>query len=83
MDQFSHTQRGRPNHVPVRLLPKRGPVIDFVSWLVMIQSGKAKFAIGLPTVGGRTHIGVITKNEFKLLGELDLEHRFTGFEHDL
>ncbi len=58
--------------------------IDFVSWLVLTQSGRAKFARGLPTVGGRTHIGVVTKTDgFRLLGEPDLEHRYTGFAHDL
>ena len=58
--------------------------IDFVSWLVLTQSGRAKFAKGLPTVGGRTHIGLVTKGDgFRLLGEPELEHRYTGFAHDL
>ena len=58
--------------------------VDFVSWLVLTQSGRAKFARGLPTVGGRTHIGVVTKTDgFQMLGEPELEHRYTGFAHDL
>lgn len=58
--------------------------IDFVAWLVLMQSGRAKFARGLPTVGGRTHICIIRKSAgAKFLGELELEHRYTGFAHDL
>ena len=58
--------------------------IDFVSWLVLTESGRMKFARGLPTVGGRTHIGVVTKADgLRMLGEPELEHRYTGFAHDL
>lgn len=58
--------------------------VDFVAWLVMIQSGQNKFAVGLPTVGGRTHIGVVTKADgFRMIGEPQLAHVHTGFEHDL
>lgn len=58
--------------------------IDFVSWLVMVQSGRSKFAVGLPTVGGRTHIGIATKSDgFRMLDEPELEHIYTGFAHDL
>jgi hypothetical protein len=55
--------------------------VDFVSYLIMMQGGKARFARGVGTVGGFTHIGVITKQGFKALAEPELEHRFTGFDH--
>ncbi len=49
--------------------------VDLVSFLVGLQSGKSKFADGVPTVGGRTHIGVITKRHgFKMLAEPELNH---------
>lgn len=58
--------------------------IDFVSWLCLTQSARAKFARGLPTVGGRIHIGMVTKSDrFRMLGEPELEHRYPGFAHDL
>ena len=54
--------------------------IDFAAFLVNIQSGRAKFSEGVPTVGGRTHIGVITKQDgFKMIDEAPLVHRNTGF----
>jgi hypothetical protein len=54
--------------------------IDFAAYLVNLQSGRAKFAEGVPTVGGRTHVGVITKqNGFSMLEEPELVHRNTGF----
>ena len=34
--------------------------INFVSFLVLLQDGRARFGRGVPTVGGRTHIGIIT-----------------------
>ncbi|HVH74909.1 MAG TPA: hypothetical protein VM755_08325 [Stellaceae bacterium] len=57
--------------------------INFVSFLVMIQAGKSRFSIGVPTVGGRTHIGVVTRDKgFQLLNEPPLQHRYTGFSDD-
>ena len=57
--------------------------IDFAAFLVNMQSGRSKFVPGVATVGGRTHIGVITKgNGFKMLNELELSHRNTGFTYD-
>ena len=54
--------------------------IDFAAYLVNIQSGRAKFSEGVPTVGGRTHIGVITRQDgFKMIDEIPLMHRNTGF----
>lgn len=58
-------------------------VVDFVAYLVLLQSGRAKFGYGVATVGGRTHIGVVTKADgFKMLDEPSLRHRHTGFADD-
>ncbi len=57
--------------------------INFVAFLVLLQDGKSRFARGVPTVGGRTHIGVITKLKgFQLLNEPELTHQYTGFADD-
>jgi hypothetical protein len=40
-------------------------------------------AQGVPTVGGRIHIGIITQSGgFKMLNEPDLSHQTTGFAGD-
>jgi hypothetical protein len=57
--------------------------INFVSYLIMMQAGKSRFAPGVSTVGGRTHIGIITKDEgYRQLNEPTLAHRWTGFPDD-
>lgn len=57
--------------------------IDFVAFLVSLQSGRSKFSYGVATVGGRTHIGIVTKSEgFTMLEEPKLRHRHTGFADD-
>ncbi len=57
--------------------------IDFVAFLVFLQSGRSKFSYGVATVGGRTHIGVVTKSDgFTMLEEPKLKHRHTGFADD-
>ncbi|MBB5468542.1 hypothetical protein HDG32_004672 [Paraburkholderia sp. CI2] len=57
--------------------------VDFVSYLVNLQSGRAKFARGVATVGGRTHIGVVTRsNRLRMLSEPELVHRNVGFGND-
>jgi len=57
--------------------------LDFVSTLVMTQSGVQKFSRGTATVGGRTHIGIATRSKgFDMLNEPTLEHKHTGFTHD-
>ena len=57
--------------------------IDFAAYLVNLQSGKAKFSHSVATVGGRTHIGFVTKeHRFRLLNEPELTHRYTGLSHD-
>lgn len=54
--------------------------IDFTAFLAMMQSGKARFARGVPTVGGRIHIGYITRGKsLRLLNEPELTHRNVGF----
>lgn len=58
--------------------------IDFVELLVNTQSGMQRFGSGIPTVGGRTHIGVLRRGEsFKMLNEPELTHNHTGYSHDL
>lgn len=58
--------------------------IDFVAFLVNLQSGMSRFAPGVATVGGRTHIAVVTKGGgFRMLNEPDLQHRHTGFGDDV
>ena len=48
--------------------------IDLTACLVKLQSGKAKFAKGIATVGGRTCIGLIRKQEgFQMLNKPDLQ----------
>lgn len=57
--------------------------VNMVSYLVLLQAGKARFERGVATVGGRTHVGVITKEEgFRVLNEPELTHRYTGFSDD-
>jgi hypothetical protein len=57
--------------------------VNFVSFLVLQQAGRSRFARGVPTVGGRTHIGVVTKDKgFQLLNEPKLAHQYTGFIDD-
>ena len=53
--------------------------INFASFLVNLQAAKGRFARGVATVGGYTHIGVVTKEGFKPLNEPELAHRYTGF----
>lgn len=58
--------------------------VDFTAFLVNMQSGKSKFAKGVGTVGGRTHIGVVTRGkELKMLNEPELTHQNVGFIGDL
>lgn len=54
--------------------------IDLVELLVNTQSGMQRFARGIPTVGGRTHIGVLKRGEgFVQLNEPKLHHKHTGY----
>ena len=57
--------------------------VNLVSYLVLMQAGKARFERGVATVGGRTHIGVVTKDEgFRILNKPEISHRYTGFSDD-
>jgi hypothetical protein len=68
--------------VPYSALPLQ-EAINFVSYLIMMQAGKSRFAPGLATVGGRIHIGVITKDQgFTQINEPTLTHHYTGFQDD-
>lgn len=54
--------------------------IHLVEMLVNTQSGMQRFARGIPTVGGRTYIGVIKQGEgLQLLNAPALEHKHTGY----
>lgn len=58
--------------------------VDFVAFLVNLQSGKSRFAPGVATVGGRTQVSVVSKVEgFRILNEPELQHRHTGFGDDV
>jgi hypothetical protein len=62
-------------------LPLQGAV-DLVSELCMLQATRARFTGGVPTVGGRIRIGVVTKKDgFKALNEPELVHQHTGFSY--
>jgi hypothetical protein len=66
-------------HIDFGNLPLQD-AIDFAAYLVNIQSGRAKFSAGVPTVGGRTHIGLITRDDgFRMIDEVPLTHRNAGF----
>lgn len=58
--------------------------VELVELLVNTQSGMQRFARGIPTVGGRTHIGVLKRGEgFQLLNEPKLQHKHTGYADEL
>lgn len=58
--------------------------VDLAELLVNLQSGMQRFATGVATVGGRTHIGVLKRGEkFAMLNEPKLVHNHTGYSHDL
>ncbi len=58
--------------------------VELVELLVNLQSGMQRFQMGVATVGGRSHVGVIRRGEkFRMLNEPDLVHSHTGYNHDL
>lgn len=57
--------------------------IELASFLVNLQSGKSIFARGVPTVGGRTHIGLLQRSGFTMLNEPALVHRNVGYDRSL
>lgn len=57
--------------------------VNMASYLVFLQAGKARFERGVATVGGRIHVGVVTKEDgFRVLNAPKLAHRYTGFSDD-
>lgn len=57
--------------------------INMVAYLVLVQSAKERFVPDIPVVGGRTHIGVITKERgIQLINEPELTHEHIGFFDD-
>jgi hypothetical protein len=68
--------------IPYSALPLQ-EAVNFVAYLIMMQAGKSRYVPGVATVGGRTHIGVITKDEgYKELNPPQLTHHYTGFADD-
>ena len=58
--------------------------VTFASAMVMVQASHSRFASGIATVGGRTHIGIITKARgFWAVNEPKITHRFTGLSDDV
>ena len=58
--------------------------VTFASAMVMSQASHSRFAAGIATVGGRTHIGVITKSKgFRTVNEPEITHKLTGLSDDV
>ncbi|RLA45909.1 MAG: hypothetical protein DRQ97_08780 [Gammaproteobacteria bacterium] len=61
----------------------RNAARGLVTHLVNSQSGLSHFSTEIPTVGGRTHIGVLDlKDGFRLIDEPELTLTGTGFDHE-
>lgn len=57
--------------------------VDMVSTLVNAESAMQKFAMGIPTVGGRTRIGLMRRGmPFAFLNEPEIVHQHVGYNHD-
>ena len=57
--------------------------VKFAATLVMIQSSRDRFARSVATVGGRTHIGIVTKARgFWEPNAPEVTHRLTGLGDD-
>jgi len=57
--------------------------VDLVSTLVNAESAVQKFAMGIPTVGGRTRIGLMRRGmPFAFLNEPEIIHQHVGYNHD-
>lgn len=56
--------------------------VELVSYLVNLQAGRMKFGRGVATVGGRTHVGIATRDSFRMLNEPEIIHRHTGFNFE-
>jgi hypothetical protein len=68
--------------VNFRSLPPQYAV-DLVSFLVTAEAGMERFANGIATVGGRTHVGYIRAGKaLEMLNEPTVTHTLTGFSDD-
>ncbi len=57
--------------------------VDLVSTLVNAESAIQKFSMGIPTVGGRTRIGLMRRGTpFAFLNEPEIIHHHVGYNHD-
>lgn len=57
--------------------------VDLVSALVNAESGLQKFSAGIPTVGGRTRIGLLRRGSpFELVNEPAVIHTHVGYSND-
>ncbi|MDG2517369.1 hypothetical protein [Lysobacter soli] len=57
--------------------------VDLASTLVNAESAIQKFAMGIPTVGGRTRIGLMRRGTpFAFLNEPQIVHEHVGYNHD-
>lgn len=57
--------------------------VDLVSTLVNAESAIQKFAMGIPTVGGRTRVGLMQRGmPFAFLNEPEIVHQHVGYNHD-
>lgn len=57
--------------------------VDLVSTLVNAESAIQKFAMGIPTVGGRTRLGLMRRGiPFAFLNEPEIIHQHVGYNHD-
>lgn len=81
-ERLQPSWQGHQLEIDIANLPLQDAV-EFASFLVNLQSGKSIFARGVPTVGGRTHIGVVRHNSFTQLNEPSLQHRNVGYDRSL
>lgn len=57
--------------------------VDLVSTLVNAESAIQKFKMGIPTVGGRTRLGLMRRGTpFAFLNEPEIVHQHVGYNHD-
>jgi len=57
--------------------------VDLVSTLVNAESAIQKFAMGIPTVGGRTRVGLMRRGiPFAFLNEPEIVHDHVGYNQD-
>lgn len=58
--------------------------VDLASTLVNAESAIQKFSMGIPTVGGRTRIGLMRRGvPFEFLNEPKITHQHVGYNNDV